>query len=58
MTTLIRSQGFLGLADSKACTDRLLDGTVIEIDVKDGRAAEALVSELNAIGAVAHICDS
>jgi len=58
MTTLIRDQSEFGLADSKACTDRLLDGDVVEIPMPSRSAAERLALDLTAIGAVAHAADA
>ena len=58
MTTIIRSQSGLGLKASKACTDRLLDGGIVEITIASRVAAEKLASDLNDINAVAHVADA
>mgnify|MGYP001788533493 CR=1 FL=1 len=57
MTRLILDQSLLGLAESKACTDRLLDGGTVEITMLTRDAAEILASDLNSINAIAHVED-
>ena len=57
MTRLILDQSRLGLAESKACTDRLLDGGTVEITMLTRDAAESLASDLNSINAIAHVED-
>lgn len=57
MTHSIRRASGLNLAESKSCTDRVLDGETVEINVRDSEAAPMLAAKLNALGAVAEISD-
>ncbi len=55
MTQVIRELGGLGLREAKSCTDRVLDGGVVDIKVSNTSDAEEMVRELWAAGADAEV---
>lgn len=57
MTTTIRDALDLGLADAKRCTDRVLDGEVVVLDVPSREAAIALAGALHELGADVEVAD-
>jgi hypothetical protein len=54
---VIRRSCDLALGEAKSCTDRVLDGQPVEVQVRDPRAARELVRELHALGAIAEVMD-
>lgn len=55
MTEAIRRSSALGLAAAKSCTDRVLDGHVVDVCTLDEQAGSELASTLLALGAVAEL---
>jgi hypothetical protein len=55
MTKAIRLHGGLNLALAKNCTDSVLDGKTVVVDVPTLNDAHVLVDELIALGAVAEV---
>ena len=55
VTQLLNDQLGCGLAEAKRCTERLLDGQLVVLDLLDGTSAAALVRALDALGADAHV---
>jgi ribosomal protein L7/L12 len=55
MTKTIRLRSGLNLAAAKTCTDSVLDGAMVTVDVPTSHDAEALVEELVSLGAVAEV---
>ncbi|WP_193368866.1 hypothetical protein [Pelagibius marinus] len=53
-TTLIREYAGLGLAQSKAITDRLLEGEEVDVEV-DARKTEEFLARLRELGAIAEL---
>jgi ribosomal protein L7/L12 len=58
MTHAIRRASGLDLAESKSCTDRVLEGETVEVKVRDAEAARILAAELQALGALAAVSDN
>ncbi len=57
MTTTIRDALGLGLAEAKQCTNRVLDGEVVVLDLPDREAAIALADALHELGADVEVAD-
>ena len=55
MTKILRSKSGLGLKESKAVTDAVLDGEVIDLEIEDSEIAKELAAELTKIGAIVKI---
>jgi len=53
MTKSIRAMTDLGLKDSKACTERVLEGEVVELAIDDSEVAVQLARRLDELGAEA-----
>ncbi len=50
MTKLIWEYTLLGLSEAKACTDRVLDGQQVILQIEDQQAAKQLIKRLESIG--------
>jgi hypothetical protein len=57
MTKAIQRSSALDLADSKSCTDRVLEGETVDVTVHDVHVARELAQELQALGASADVVD-
>lgn len=57
MTKAIQRSALLGLADAKSCTDRVLGGETVDVNVADASAARELAQELQTLGADAAVVD-
>ncbi len=55
MTQVIQRYRGLGLREAKSCTDRVLEGGVVDVKVSDASDAEEMVRELWAAGADAEV---
>jgi len=52
LTKLVEAAVQLSLSEAKTCTDRLLEGAKVEVDLCDAQTAEAFAVEAAKLGAI------
>jgi hypothetical protein len=55
LTKLVEASAHLSLSEAKLCTDRLLDGAEVEVELLDAQAAESFAAEATKLGAIVQV---